>query len=510
MSHGPYAIGELDSGLKVFVENACPGDELAVEIYDEHKNFAFANISETLSLSPLRNLDPKCKLHKICGGCQWQHIDYAQQLRFKRDNIRDLIIKSGIDTKLLATKLNHEDPMIALDQGICERATGHLSEGEFHQSEALPDYQAKSRHEVTYSGVNEHTEGNAAMDDFATSLPAVLGMDEPWHYRNKIIYPVETVPQTKRLLAGYYKRKSHELVNIKYCPIQYEIFDAIMTEIKDLCSERGIGKPLLRHIALRANIDQSQVLVTFIIRPSELNADKKSTIHRIFQILHKKFPQIKACSLNYNNLSTNVIFGKRTETLTGEQSSIIDQLGDIQLSISPASFFQINNSQFLKIIKTIKDFIDIQDGDRMLDAYCGIGTISLSLAKGFPQSKIEAIEVIDSAIEDAKTNAKLNEINNVNFKLGQVEDHIGKYAQGHFKLVIINPPRKGCTNKVLGALGVISAPKIIYVSCNPATLTRDIKYLEQYGYRLAKIQPVDLFPHTFHVETVALLELITL
>lgn len=439
MSHGAFAIAH-ENGESIFVENSCPGDKALVSIYDKRKNFSYAQIENLIEASEYRAKDPKCKLHKICGGCQWQHINYEQQLKFKRSNIIDLLKKAQIN----------------------------LSE---------------------------------------LKIPEVLGMEDPWNYRNKIVYPVRTVESSSRTLAGYFKRNSNELVNIKYCPIQYSIFDEIMSQCKELCTEHKIKHPLIRHIQIRSNFAKSEILVTFIVREKLMSNELKTSFSKIAEALLESFPAIKGCSLNYNDMSTNVILGKNTETLLGEKQ-ITETLGDIKLKISATSFFQVNNLQFLKIIDTINKFIDcdLDENDHILDAYSGTGTIALSIAKASKNLKITAIEVVESAVEDAKANAGLNDIKNIDFKLGKVEDHIEDLVNSNLKLSIINPPRKGCTNKVLDTLAKISTEKIIYVSCNPATLARDIKYLENYGYKLEKIQAVDMFPHTFHVENVVLLK----
>jgi 23S rRNA (uracil1939-C5)-methyltransferase len=320
-------------------------------------------------------------------------------------------------------------------------------------------------------------------------------MEDPWNYRNKIIYPVGTVASTGRLIAGYFKRNTNELINVKYCPIQYSIFDEIMEFTKDLCSKRGITKDRLRHILMRSNMDQSEILLSLIIRRKNLNHEEHKLLIKILKEIRSKFPIIKVISLNYNDLSTNVILGQKTEVID-ERAYIQEKFADIELRISTASFFQVNTKQFLKIINLIKTFID-KPNARILDLYCGIGTISLSLAKALPELNVTGVEIVAEAI-DAK------------FILGTAEDALAdildlKSPSSPYDIVIVNPPRKGCTNDVLNALGEIQSAKIIYVSCNPATLTRDIKHLEQYGYKLSSAQPVDMFPHSFHVETVAVL-----
>ncbi len=432
MSNGPYAIAHNTEFGTVFIENACPGDLVQAEIYDQRKDFAFANLETVLESSSLRMAEPPCKIHKICGSCQWQHLDYIEQLKFKKENLIDLMSKI----------------------------------------------------------------------EFTGEVPDLIGMDSPWNYRNKIIYPVNVVKETGRVLAGYFKRNSNELINIKHCPIQYSIFDEIMDSLKETMSTRGYHPKLVRHIMMRSNLTNSEILVCVIVRSKILNKEFKNKLKADLRKLQEKFKQIKTTVLNYNDLSTNVILGNESELITGE-GFITESFGDIKLQISTTSFFQVNTLQFLKIIDLIKTFINPKS--KVLDLYCGIGTISLSLAKAFPELDITGIEVVASAIANAQANAQLNDIKSAKFIEGKVEDKLT--AEPGYDTVIINPPRKGCTNQVLDTIAAAQSPQLIYVSCNPATLTRDIKYLEQFGYKLKFIQSVDMFPHSFHFETVAILEL---
>lgn len=481
MSFGLHAIAtDPDSGIKVFIENACPGDELKAEIYDVQKDMAFAHIAEISSASPLREEDPRCKLHKICGSCQWQHIKYEEQLNFKRINLLDAF-------KLNKVKLPRENDENAKD-------------------EALKQHQGIS----------------------------VKGLNNPWHFRNKVIYPVETVKSTGRLLAGYYKTKSNDLINIKHCPIQYSIFEELMEGIKELCSVEGIGTPLLRHILLRSSYDENEVLVSFILRKKLFKARDRHAIKRIFDVILREFPELKAATINYNDDSTNVILGEETELIAGDRDYIVDKLKDIEVKISSSSFFQINNEQFCNILESIKSFIeqsteenhenaengvslhaqqDLKETDtqgavsrlKILDAYSGIGSISLSLAKAFPQHSFKSFELNNAAVINAKDNIELNHLNNLEVELASAEEYFKEEQNLDFDIIILNPPRKGCSNKILENISKSNAKAIIYLSCNPSTLARDIKILERTDFKLEEIKAFDMFPHTFHLETLVLL-----
>jgi 23S rRNA (uracil1939-C5)-methyltransferase len=472
MSFGLHAIAtDPDSGIKVFIENACPGDELKAEIYDVQKDMAFANITEISSASPLREEDPRCKLHKICGSCQWQHIKYEEQLNFKRINLLDAF-------KLNKVKLPYDD----------------------YEKESTENEAHKSRQSIS-----------------------VKGLTNPWHFRNKVIYPVETVKSTGRLLAGYYKTKSNDLINIKHCPIQYSIFEELMEGIKELCSGEGIGTPLLRHILLRSSYDENEVLVSFILRKKLFKARDRHAIKRIFDVILREFPEVKAATINYNDDSTNVILGEETELIAGDRDYIVDKLKDIEVKISTSSFFQVNNEQFCNILESIKSFIEKSRSEnqgntengtdtqgaasklKILDAYSGIGSISLSLAKAFPQHNFKSFELNNAAVINAKDNIELNNLNNLEVELASAEEYFKEAQNLDFDIIILNPPRKGCSNKILENISKSNAKWIIYLSCNPSTLARDIKFLEGANFKLEEIKAFDMFPHTFHLETLVLL-----
>lgn len=456
MSHGPYAISKEEDGKVVFIENACPDDFLELTIFDDRKDFAFGSIKNIIKESPKRNNNPKCKLHKICGGCQWQHIDYKFQLLYKRNNLIDLLIKAKVDT------LENSDP----DKDYFEKFIGPC-----------------------------------------------IGMEDPWFYRNKIIYPVETIKSSGRLMAGYYKRKSHDLINIKFCPIQHKVFDSIIERLKELCSVLKIQSPFLRHILLRSNINEDEILLSLIIRKKLLSEDLKSKLKELFLNLNTEFPSIKSFSLNYNDASTNVIMGREEELILGKDH-IVDTLGSMKFKISAQSFFQINNSQFLKILDLIKKSIseNINSGDKLLDAYSGIGTISLSLSKAFPDLDITGIEEVPSAVKNAQENINLNFDENKSSKPklkyinSKMEDKVESLKKENFKFIIINPPRAGCSNKVLEMISEIEPEFLIYVSCNPSTFSRDLAYLKNKNYGLSSLTAVDLFPHSFHVESLGILK----
>jgi 23S rRNA (uracil1939-C5)-methyltransferase len=273
------------------------------------------------------------------------------------------------------------------------------------------------------------------------------------------------------------------------------------------------------------------VLVSFILRKKLFKARDRHAIKRIFDVILREFPEVKAATINYNDDSTNVILGEETELIAGDRDYIVDKLKDIEVKISTSSFFQINNEQFCNILESIKSFIeksrsenqgntenevpqqDLKETDtqgavsrlKILDAYSGIGSISLSLAKAFPQHSFKSFELNNAAVINAKDNIELNNLNNLEVELASAEEYFKEEQNLDFDIIILNPPRKGCSNKILENISKSTAKWIIYLSCNPSTLARDIKFLEGANFKLEEIKAFDMFPHTFHLETLALL-----
>lgn len=295
-----------------------------------------------------------------------------------------------------------------------------------------------------------------------------------------------------------------------------------MEGIKELCSGEGIGTPLLRHVLLRSSYDENEVLVSLILRKKLFKARDRHAIKRIFDVILREFPEVKAATINYNDDSTNVILGEETELIAGDRDYIVDKLKDIEVKISTSSFFQINNEQFCNILESIKSFIEQATKDKLkddeetntqgavsrlkiLDAYSGIGSISLSLAKAFPQHSFKSFELNNAAVINAKDNIELNNLNNLEVELASAEEYFKEEQNLDFDIIILNPPRKGCSNKILENISKSNAKAIIYLSCNPSTLARDIKFIEGAGFKLEEIKAFDMFPHTFHLETLVLL-----
>ncbi|WMJ20346.1 23S rRNA (uracil(1939)-C(5))-methyltransferase RlmD [Geobacillus kaustophilus] len=330
----------------------------------------------------------------------------------------------------------------------------------------------------------------------------VIGMKNPWRYRNKAQVPVGE--REGGLVAGFYKERSHEIIDMDACLIQQEMNDAVVQTVKKICEKYKVPaynevahKGVLRHIMARYGAVTKEVMVVLITRTEELPHKKK-----IVQEIIDSVPNVKSIIQNINPKKTNVIMGDETKVLWGAEY-IYDYIGDIKFAISARSFYQVNPEQTKVLYEKALEYAQLTGEETVIDAYCGIGTISLFLAK--KAKKVYGVEVVPEAIEDAKRNAELNGITNVEFAVGEAEAVIPKwYEQGiRADCIVVDPPRKGCDETLLQTIIAMKPKRVVYVSCNPATLARDLRILEDGGYQTIEVQPVDMFPHTAHVECVS-------
>jgi 23S rRNA (uracil1939-C5)-methyltransferase len=331
----------------------------------------------------------------------------------------------------------------------------------------------------------------------------VLGMDHnPWRYRNKAQVPIGE--REGGLIAGFYQQRSHEIIDMKDCLIQQETNDRVVQTVKEICDKHGVRayneknhKGVLRHIMARYGLVTGETMVVLITRTPDL-PNKKNIIEDIRAAL----PEVKSIVQNVNTKKTNVIFGDETRVLWGEEY-IYDFIGDIKFAISARSFYQVNPEQTKVLYDKALEYAGLTGEETVIDAYCGIGTISLFLAQ--KAKKVYGVEIVPEAIEDAKRNAALNGIDNAEFGIGEAEVVIPKwYKEGiSADVLVVDPPRKGCDEALLQTIIEMKPKKVVYVSCNPATLARDLRVLEDGGYKTVEVQPVDMFPHTVHVECVA-------
>lgn len=336
-------------------------------------------------------------------------------------------------------------------------------------------------------------------------IKPIIGMDSPFHYRNKAQYPVGK-DKEGRLIAGFYAGRTHSIIPNTNCAIGAKENEPIIREVLSFMEEERIqpydeetGKGLVRHILIRVGFTTKEIMVCLIINGKKLPKSEKF-VERL-----SKIPGMKSISINRNEEKTNVILGSETEILWGSPY-IIDYIGDVAFQISPLSFYQVNPIQTKVLYETALSYARLSGKETVWDLYCGIGTISLFLAK--KAKMVYGVEIVPQAIEDAKNNAKLNGIENVEFCVGKAEEVLpDKYEkeQVHADVIVVDPPRKGCETELLDTILKMQPKRVVYVSCDSATLARDLRYLCDGGYELKKVQPVDMFGHTGHVETIVAL-----
>ena len=472
-------IGHYD-GMTFFVKDALIGDVITARALKLKKNYGYARVEEIKSPSTFR-VEAECPLHRRCGGCQIQALSYDKQLEFKNQKVRNNIIRIG-----------GFDP-------------------EFIDSVMLP----------------------------------VVGMDKPYRYRNKAQFPVGK-DKDGNIVTGFYASRTHSIIPVTDCLLGVKENEKILAIVKSWMAENNIEpyneethKGLVRHVLIRFGFTSKEIMVCLIINGKSLPAADK---------LCEKLSEISgmtSVSYNVNTEKTNVILGKRTECIWG-QPYISDTIHlrtypdfketglGIEYQISPQSFYQVNPEQTEKLYSTALEFAGLTGRESVWDLYCGIGTISLFLSQKAKQ--VYGVEIVPQAIEDAKNNARLNGITNAEFFVGKAEEVLPEFyanAAGNAEksttsgdssesgdskgnrdsdmlrpdVIVVDPPRKGCDEKCLDTMLKMTPDRIVYVSCDSATLARDLKILCQGGYEIRKIQVFDQFAHSVHVETAVKLSL---
>lgn len=332
-----------------------------------------------------------------------------------------------------------------------------------------------------------------------------LGMEEPWRYRNKVQLPIGLINGEVKI--GFFAPRSHDIIDMESCLIQDEIGDKVVKLTREWIEKFNIRpynvdgeydeKGMVRHIMIRRGFTTNEVMVVLVT-----NGEKLPHKEEFVDLMVKNIPGIKSVIQNINSKKTNVILGLESKTLWGEDT-ISDYIGDFRFNISPLSFFQVNPTQTEVLYGKALEYANLTGNEEVFDAYCGTGTITLFLSQ--KAKKVYGVEIIPQAIDNAWINAKENKVENVEFFVGESEvvipDLINKGVKAD--VVVVDPPRKGCDKKLLDAITNIDAKKIVYVSCDPSTLGRDLQVLEENGYKTLEVQPVDMFPNTSHVENVA-------
>ncbi len=478
IGHEGEGIGRVD-GFTLFVKDAIVGDVVVAKILKNKKNYAYARMEALAEPSPDR-VEPKCKFHRQCGGCQIQALSYEKQLAFKQDKIRNNLIRLG----------------------------GFSAE-----------------------------EIDAKMDP-------IVGMEEPYFYRNKAQYPIG-MDKDGKVVAGFYAARTHSIISNTECflgvPENKVILETVLDYMRDnkvTAYDEETGKGLIRHVLIRKGFTSGELMVCLVINAdakSRAKAGSKASVpaSRVYlpaqEKLIKKLAAIcgmKSISVSINREKTNVIMGKEIHTIWGSDT-ITDTIHvrdmqkegypvtgrELTFHISPLSFYQVNPVQTEKLYSLALEYAGLTGKETVWDLYCGIGTISLFLAGN--AKKVCGVEIIPQAIEDARENAVRNQITNAEFFVGKAEEVLPAFYEGKHDpdqadllkpdVIVVDPPRKGCDEACLATMLKMQPSKIVYVSCDSATLARDLRILCDGGYTIEKVRGVDQFGQTVHVETVCLL-----
>jgi len=332
-----------------------------------------------------------------------------------------------------------------------------------------------------------------------------LGMSEPYNYRNKVQLPASNINGVVGI--GFYAARSHDIINMETCHIQDKVADVVVKLTRQWIKEFNIEcyneenhRGVLRHIMIRKGFKTGQVMVVLVTNGKDLNYKEE-----FVALMTKKIQGLVSIIQNINSEKTNVILGQHCETLWGKDS-ITDYIGEFKFEVSPLSFFQVNSLQTEVLYSKALEYANLSGGEVVLDAYCGTGTISLFLSQ--KAKKVYGVEIVPEAIANAKMNAKENNVDNTEFIVGEAETVIPELISSGViaDVVLVDPPRKGCDKTLLEAICHMGPKTIVYVSCDPGTLARDLGILDELGYKTLEIQPVDMFPQTAHIECVARIE----
>ena len=451
-------IGKVD-GYTLFVKDTVIGDVVRVKIMKAKKNYGYARLMDIIKPSKDR-VEPACPIARQCGGCQIQAMNYNAQLKYKQKLVKDNLLRiSGLTE--------------GVDYEMCE----------------------------------------------------ILGMDTPFRYRNKAQYPVGE-DKDGNIVMGFYAGHTHSIIACPDddCMLGHRDNAFILNAVKEWMKEyrvraynENIHKGTVRHVLIRTGYHTDEVMVCLVTKKML----RKEAADGLVKAIQKLKLNVASLVVNINKEDTNVILGKECITLYG-RPYIEDYIGDIKFQISPLSFYQVNPKQTEVLYNKALEFAGLKGNESVWDMYCGIGTISLFLAK--KAGKVYGVEIVPQAIEDAKNNAKINNIDNAEFFVGKAEEVVPafykkqtgvqsdddstdskEYDMTRPDVVVVDPPRKGCDKKLLDTIVSMTPDRIVYVSCDSATLARDLKLLVEYGYKVEKVQPVDQFGNTVHVETVVLL-----
>lgn len=485
-------IGKVE-GYTLFVKDTVIGDVAEVKIMKAKKNYAFARLVKIVKPSKYR-VEPLCPVARSCGGCQLQAMNYEQQLRFKQEKVFNNIKRiGGIEDFVMKPIIGMEELSIP----------GHEENGPFH-------YRNKAQFPV---GMNK--DGKIISGFYAGRTHSIIDVDSCMlGALVKVEKDVSGSPQKmeKKILGVSEKAEeagSGDCMKKEQFSGMLDVNKTVMDIVKTYMNLEGVSpydevhhKGLVRHVLIRVGKHTGQVMVCIIINGDKL--PKSGAL--VEQLLN--VPGMTDISINVNKEKNNVILGDKIIGLYGP-GYIEDYIGDVKFRISPLSFFQVNPTQTEKLYGKALEYAGLTGSETVWDLYCGIGSISLFLAKS--ARKVIGVEIVEPAVEDARMNAKINGIENVEFIAGAAEDVVPKYFEEHRgepecrpDVIVVDPPRKGCDEVLLKTMVEMAPKRIVYVSCDSATLARDLKWLEGNGYKLREVTPCDMFGQGVHVETVCL------
>ncbi|MCR8963933.1 23S rRNA (uracil(1939)-C(5))-methyltransferase RlmD [Brevibacillus halotolerans] len=502
LNHEAEGVGRYN-GYTLFVKGALPGETVKAKVIHAKKNFGYAQLLEITATSQHR-AKPPCPVYDRCGGCSLQHLVYSEQLRHKQQIVMDNLRRIGgfsieaEQQKSLARKGEADTDAVANGQSV---ATNTVS-SKAATAAGMANGEASSSEKAAFNSAVA-TSYNDEPAKTVKVLPT-LGMTDPWRYRNKAQVPIGE--ENGALIGGFYAEKSHDIIDINECLIQHQANDEVVATVKRIAERLGIEPynevkhtGLLRHVVAKVGAKTGDLMVVLITTEAFLPEREQ-----LIQLIRAELPGVKSIVQNINERRTNVIFGDQTFTLWGDDV-IYDYIGPIKFAISARSFYQVNPEQTDVLYSKTLEYAGLEGDETVIDAYCGIGTISLFLAQ--KAKRVYGVEIVPEAIADAKKNAELNDLENVSFEVGPAEVVIPNWRKQGIvaDVIVVDPPRKGCDEALLTTILQMQPKKVVYVSCNPSTLARDLKVLAE-KYEVAEVQPVDMFPHTGHVESVALLE----
>ena len=463
MSEDGAGIGRVD-GYIWFIKDTVIGDVVRAGVMKMKKTYGFARLIEVVEPSKDR-VEPRCPVARQCGGCQLQMMDYEAQLRFKERKIYNNLKRIGGMENL-----------------------------------RLPGEECGSEDEGAGTGERAGADGRKIV-----RMEPIMGMEEPWRYRNKAQFPFG-VSKDGRVITGFYAGRTHSIIENEDCLLGVEENREILRIVREFMEEFGV-KPydeeghrgLVRHCLIRKGFATGEIMVCLVVNGRKVPKDEV-LVERLRQV-----DGMTSISLCVNMEKTNVILGDEVVNLWGP-GYITDYIGDVKYQISPLSFYQVNPAQTVKLYGTALEYAGLTGEETVWDLYCGIGTISLFLAQ--KAKKVYGVEIVPQAIEDARRNAKINGIENVEFFVGKAEEVLPREfeeKQIYADVIVVDPPRKGCDQVCLDTIVKMGPKRVVYVSCDSATLGRDVKYLGERGFEVERVRGCDMFGMGGHVETVVLL-----